>query len=89
MQDLISHEIYWYPPGGRIEQDETPVETVKREVLEETGYDIQLITENHIITEYGSKWCNEIYWCMNYTFLGKLLIPKSDVLDRRKNVFTN
>ncbi|BBH53625.1 NUDIX domain-containing protein [Fluviispira sanaruensis] len=52
MQDPISKIIYWYPPGGKIEQNETAVETVKREVREETGFELQLLNEDYVITEY-------------------------------------
>lgn len=31
---------YWIVPGGGMEPDETKVEAVKRETLEETGIDI-------------------------------------------------
>ena len=36
----------WVQPGGHIEEDEFPEETVKREVFEETGYKIELIGEH-------------------------------------------
>ncbi len=78
MQDPISKIIYWYPPGGKIEQNETAVETVKREVREETGFELQLLNEDYVITEYESEWCNDIYWCINYTFVGTIRIPDFD-----------
>ncbi len=33
----------WLPPGGHIEPDEIPDEAARREVLEETGVEIELI----------------------------------------------
>ena len=35
----------WLPPGGHIEADEDPVQTAKREVLEETGLKINIIEQ--------------------------------------------
>ena len=36
----------WLPPGGHIENNETPVEAVKRETFEETGIHIKLYNFN-------------------------------------------
>ena len=35
----------WLPPGGHIERDELPDEAAAREVLEETGVDVELVGE--------------------------------------------
>jgi ADP-ribose pyrophosphatase YjhB (NUDIX family) len=35
----------WLYPGGHIEENETPEEALKREVLEETGLEIEIIGE--------------------------------------------
>ena len=45
---LVYHADFkkWVQPGGHIEGDEFPEETVKREVYEETGYRIELIGEH-------------------------------------------
>lgn len=38
----------WMPPGGHLEENENPIQTVHREVLEETGYRIKLVDTNRI-----------------------------------------
>lgn len=38
----------WLPPGGHIEQNETPPEAAKREALEETGFIIEIIPQENI-----------------------------------------
>ncbi len=45
---LVYHSTFkrWVQPGGHIEEDEFPEETVKREVYEETGYKIELYGEH-------------------------------------------
>lgn len=46
----LSHSVYlghhikandWIPPGGHIEPNETPIETIKREFLEELDYELK------------------------------------------------
>lgn len=39
----------WLPPGGHIHQDELPHNAAFREVAEETGLDVTLITEEDSI----------------------------------------
>lgn len=33
-------DAYWTPPGGRVEEGETAAEALKREMREETGFDV-------------------------------------------------
>lgn len=44
---LVNHKRIgaWVPPGGHIEPDEMPEETVVREILEETGLEVEVLGE--------------------------------------------
>lgn len=44
---LINHRKLskWLPPGGHIRENETPEETLLRELKEETGLDVEIIAE--------------------------------------------
>ena len=38
----------WLPPGGHVELNETPPECAKREALEETGLEIELVQQENL-----------------------------------------
>lgn len=44
---LVNHKRIgaWVPPGGHIEPGEMPEETVVREILEETGVEVEVVSE--------------------------------------------
>lgn len=42
----------WLPPGGHVEPDETPPEAARREVLEETGLEIDFLTQENVWVNY-------------------------------------
>ncbi len=50
---LIYHRKFrkWLPPGGHIDPNELPSEAAKREVLEETGLEVELFSDEHIWVE--------------------------------------
>lgn len=50
---LIHHKKIgkWIPPGGHIEKDETPDETVEREFKEELNLDVEILNRNDIPNE--------------------------------------
>ncbi len=43
----------WAPPGGRLERDEPPVQGLKREIREETGFEIEVVAP---VTVWFGQW---------------------------------
>jgi len=39
----------WLPPGGHIDDNELPCDAAKREVLEETGFEVDLIGKEELL----------------------------------------
>ncbi len=60
------------PPGGKIDDGETPVEAAKREFLEETGYSVGKLIPWH---EYQMH--SKIDWIV-HAFIGQDLIKESE-----------
>ena len=58
----------WAPPGGRLEINENPVAGLKREVKEETGLEIEVITPAN--TWFG-KWKGSWLLSIDYLALSK------------------
>jgi 8-oxo-dGTP pyrophosphatase MutT (NUDIX family) len=55
----------WLPPGGHLELGETPSECGKREVLEETGLEIEwILQENLWIDRWNAKSIERPYLCL-------------------------
>ena len=55
----------WLPPGGHMDPNETPAEAACREVLEETGIEIQLVgQENITISRWNAKSIMRPYMCL-------------------------
>lgn len=52
---LIHHKILdkWLPPGGHIEQNETPDDAIRREIKEETGLDIDFLNKVETPKDYN------------------------------------
>lgn len=61
---LIKHPKHgkWLPPGGHLEQNETPPEAAIREAFEETGLKVELIKDEHIWIERRNAWSFERPW---------------------------
>lgn len=55
----------WLPPGGHVDNNELPTDTAVREAKEETGYDISLISDDHIvIKEANASSLARPYLCL-------------------------
>ncbi|MBS0628962.1 MAG: NUDIX domain-containing protein [Verrucomicrobia bacterium] len=55
----------WLPPGGHIEKNETPPEAALREVREETGLEVEFLTEEHLWTsEWNSQSIARPFCCL-------------------------
>lgn len=55
----------WLPPGGHVEMDETPAEAARREVREETGFEIEFcLQENLFIDCWNAKSIERPYFCL-------------------------
>jgi 8-oxo-dGTP pyrophosphatase MutT (NUDIX family) len=55
----------WLPPGGHIELNETPPECAKREALEETGLEIELIEQENLwLNFWNASSIERPYLCL-------------------------
>ena len=64
---LIYHKKFkkWLPPGGHMEENETPAEAAKREVFEETGLHVELVSQDTItISRWNAKSIERPYLCL-------------------------
>ncbi|MFI5910239.1 NUDIX hydrolase [Dactylosporangium sp. NPDC051541] len=46
----------WEPPGGGIDPGETPFDTARRELTEETGLDPAAVLDRHVVVERDMYW---------------------------------
>jgi len=72
---FVVNETLWELPAGTLELNEKPLDTAKRELIEETGYEA---TEVKVLTQFYTTpgICNEImyaYVATNLTFVGQKL----------------
>ena len=60
----------WNLPGGTVEETESPVVTVKREVKEETGFDVEIVRP---VGVYSKNYKNDIV----FAFVCKIVSGKT------------
>lgn len=55
----------WLPPGGHLELNETPTESARREVMEETGLEIEFVPQENIwIDRWNARSLERPYLCL-------------------------
>jgi 8-oxo-dGTP pyrophosphatase MutT (NUDIX family) len=70
------HGLYWYPPGGQIEEDESPEAAARRELNEELGLDLTdlgpVVLRRRVRFAYGDQLLDQDEW----HFLGRVDRPE-------------
>lgn len=74
--DPVTGEKYCFPPGGKVEDNETPLEAGVRETREETGYEVVADLSTEEVSEYPFVWTNETFLCTTYSYRAFLKDPE-------------
>ncbi len=75
LQDPMTKVSRWFPPGGKVEDGETPEEAAIRETFEETGFKVRIVPGKKLIAEYPFNWNGDDSFCITHCFLGELDEP--------------
>lgn len=71
---LRGDDHFWGLPGGIMEMDELPEETAKREVLEETGYIIEIDSYLGAFHNFNKVWpSNDVAHIICFVYTGKII----------------
>ncbi|NBO38604.1 NUDIX hydrolase [bacterium] len=72
-EDPQNKKMYFFIPGGRIEDGESALEAAQRETFEETGYRIEVLEESVIRRRYDFEWDGRVFDCITLFFAGRLI----------------
>jgi 8-oxo-dGTP pyrophosphatase MutT (NUDIX family) len=61
LRDPVSTVEFWVPPGGKIEEGESPVQAAVRETLEETGIRVIPTEDPEHVLVCPFRWAGEDY----------------------------
>lgn len=69
----------WTLPGGHLESNESPIEGVKREVLEETGYIVEV---SNLISVYSAPSKDDIVLLFRAKIIDRILWESNDEIEQ-------
>jgi 8-oxo-dGTP pyrophosphatase MutT (NUDIX family) len=60
-RDPADGQLIWEPPGGGIEEGESPIDTARRELTEETGLPGSVVLDRSVRVHRHLRWNGQLY----------------------------
>jgi 8-oxo-dGTP pyrophosphatase MutT (NUDIX family) len=71
-RDPVDRTVFWEPPGGGIEQGESPIAAARRELNEETGLPADAVLARSIVVQRDFRWNGQHFGGSETFFLGRV-----------------